>query len=74
MTYNFETNSNGTVVSATWRVNDTDPFCYATNREGDGIFQHWDNGSVKQLTGTCQFSVYGLTKGSARAKIRKTCL
>jgi len=71
MNYVFETNENGTVKNATWWIDGNDPFCYATNRDGEGIFQRWDNGNIKQLTGTCQFSIYGLTKSAARTKIRK---
>ena len=43
---------------------------YTTNNSGRGIFQVRD-GERHQLMGTAQFSVAGLTKSSARAKIRK---
>ena len=43
---------------------------YTTNDSGRGIFQVRD-GERHQLMGTAQFSVAGLTKSSARAKIRK---
>lgn len=71
MKYTFELNANGTVKSATWRKNPDDNYCYGTNGRGEGIFQYYDNGDMKQLAGTCQFSIAGLTKGAARAKIRK---
>lgn len=43
---------------------------YTTNDSGRGIFKVRD-GERHQLMGTAQFSVAGLTKSSARAKIRK---
>ena len=51
-----------------WKVRDG--IYYTTNDSGRGIFQVRD-GERHQLMGTAQFSVAGLTKSSARAKIRK---
>lgn len=71
MKYNFELNEDGTVKSATWREDGDERFCYATNNDGEGIFKYDDyRGDRKQLTGLCQFSIYGLTKSAARKKIR----
>lgn len=71
MKYNFELNEDGTVKSATWREDGDERYCYATNSYGDGVFKYDDyNAGSRQLTGTCQFSIYGLTKSSARRKIR----
>ena len=43
---------------------------FTTDETGRGIFRVHD-GNRSQLLGTAQFSVAGLTKSSARAKIRK---
>ena len=53
-----------------WKVYNSKDYYYATNDSGRGIFQVRD-GERHQLMGTAQFSVAGLTKSSARAKIRK---
>lgn len=47
---------------------------YKTNPNGDGIFHVDDNGNERQLVGTCQFSVRGLQRNSAKAKIRRYML
>lgn len=47
-------------------------YYYETNREGEGVFfVDTERGTRKQLTGTCQFSVWGLTDKSKKAKLRK---
>ena len=45
---------------------------YETNKDGDGIFYiDAERNYRKQLTGTCQFSVWGLTDKAKKAKLRK---
>jgi len=45
---------------------------YCTNNEGDGIFHiNCVRNERKQLEGTLQFSVSGLTDASAKRKIRE---
>lgn len=45
---------------------------YETNRDGEGVFViNVKRNDRKQLTGTCQFSVYGLTDKAKKAKLRK---
>ena len=53
-----------------WEVVGEKNLSYSTNDSGRGIFQVRD-GERHQLMGTAQFSVAGITKNSARAKIRK---
>ena len=55
-----------------WFVVGEDSY-YTTDEYGKGVFRI-HNGERSQLLGTAQFSVAGLTKGSARAKIRKFML
>lgn len=55
-----------------WFVTGEDSY-YTTNEYGHGVFiVH--NGERSQLLGTLQFNVAGLTKSSARRKIRKFML
>ena len=52
-----------------WWV-DGDYYCFYTDKKGFGIFvQDRRNGQVRQVLGTCQFSVAGLK--DPRAKIRR---
>ena len=54
-----------------WKVGGEHPdIYYTTNNSGRGVFKVC-GGERHQLMGTAQFSVAGLTKSSARAKIRK---
>ena len=55
-----------------WFVIGEDSY-YTTDEYGKGVFKI-HNGERSQLLGTLQFSVAGLTKSSARAKIRKFML
>ena len=66
LTYEFKNNK------IEWWVTGEDTY-YTTNEEGRGIFKV-HNGNRAQLMGTAQFSVAGLVKSSARAKIRKFML
>ena len=43
------------------------PCCARTDRNGEAIYSY---DYMTQYTGTCQFSIYGLSKSSARRKIR----
>ena len=52
-----------------WTFKGSDIY-YTTDEEGRGVFRV-RNGERSQLLGTLQFSLAGLTKSSARAKIRK---
>lgn len=64
MKYEFDNNR------IEWKVVGEDNYYYSTNNCGKGIFKI--SGSERtQLLGTAQFSLAGLTKSSARAKIRK---
>lgn len=70
MTYTFELLEDGTVKSARWDEDDRGYWC--TNATGDGIFYvDCQKNDRSQYKGTCDFSVYGLSKSAARAKIRK---
>lgn len=45
---------------------------FSTNKACNGIFERSVlTGNVRQLVGTCQFSLRGITQKSARAKIRR---
>lgn len=45
---------------------------YCTNQSGDGLFADKSPGwTAHQITGTCQFSLAGCTKPTARQRIRK---
>ena len=52
-----------------WEVSGNSGY-YTTDETGRGVF-FVSRGERSQLLGTAQFSVAGLTKNSARAKIRK---
>lgn len=72
MKYEFELRENGTVQNANWLVSDDAAVYYCTNGEGEGVFRvDLRSNDRRQITGTCQFSVYGLQPASARAKIRR---
>ena len=44
---------------------------FFTNKLGEGVFYgDLERGTWKQLVGTCQFSVYGLTDDSKKQKLR----
>ena len=50
-------------------INDYSYYC--TNGRGEGIFfVDLSRNERKQLTGTCQFSVYGLKPKSKKSKLR----
>lgn len=70
--YNFDSiDSNGRVNGTVcWSFDER--YYYYTNKGADGVFVlKCRTGETHQITGTCQFSVWGLTKGAARAKIRR---
>ena len=60
-------------INEAWWEDDRFPnVLFETNKVGDGIFERSVlNGNVRQLVGTCQFSLRGITQKSARAKIRR---
>ena len=47
------------------------PTDYFTNTSGKGIFYYEENGNLKQITGTCQFSLTGYSLSGARKKIKR---
>lgn len=47
------------------------PTNYFTNTAGEGIFTCKENGSIKQITGTCQFCLTGYSVSGARKKIKR---
>ena len=67
ITYEFKDNN-----KIEWFLRGEDAY-YTTNSDGRGIFKI-HNGERSQLLGAEQFSLAGLTKSSARAKIRKFML
>ena len=70
--FTFEKNEDGTVKKAVWSFDNNARYYYATDNCGEGIFMYDRSaGNSKQLTGTCQFSVYKMKPNSARAKINK---
>lgn len=55
-----------------WRFNGDEDTYFCTNKEGEGVFMvDLCRNSREQLTGTCQFSVRGLSEKYARHKIRE---
>lgn len=47
------------------------PTDYFTNTAGEGIFTYEENGNLKQIIGTCQFSLTGYSVSGARKKIKR---
>lgn len=74
--YRFQTKEKeDRVIEAEWEIEGNDDIRFTTNDRGDGLFEiDYRRGDRRQLEGTLQFSVAGLTKNSARAKIRKYML
>lgn len=57
-----------------WEVSGEENRYYCTNSEGEGIFEVSFSplgGDRRQLTGTCQFDLSGLSDAWAKKKIRK---
>lgn len=55
-----------------WRESGEEDIYFCTNKAGEGVFVvDLCRNSRKQLTGTMQFSVHGLSEKYARRKIRK---
>lgn len=57
-----------------WTIGDEEDRYFTTNSEGEGIFEvsfYTPCGDRRQLTGTLQFSVKGLSDGWAKRKIRR---
>ena len=55
-----------------WNYKGIEEYYYETNIYGDGIFFVDLRENIRiQLEGTCDFSICGLKKTSARAKIKK---
>ena len=70
MKYEIELNSDGTVKSVVWGRDESG--YYTTTKDGEGIFAVIPSrNDRRQLVGTSDFSVFGLTKSGARAKIAR---
>lgn len=57
-----------------WEVSGEENRYYCTNSKGEGIFEVSFSplgGDRRQLTGTCQFDLSGLSDAWAKKKIRK---
>ena len=55
-----------------WRWTDNNDAYWTTNDEGDGVFiVTLSRNERRQVVGTCDFSLNGLTPESAKRKIRK---
>ena len=54
-----------------WHLNGEEDIYFCTDKDGEGVFKIDPcRNSRDQLTGTCQFSVRGLSEKYARRKIR----
>lgn len=56
----------------TWSTDPDGLRYYCTNGEAEGVFRvNLRRGERVQVVGTCNFSLYGMTKASARAAVRR---
>ena len=44
---------------------------YRTSKHADGLWEMYDNGEEKQISGTCQFQAYQKTDDGQKAYIRR---